>query len=115
MEPSRRGKDEPTCRRLAGVCHEQGVSRSGRVVHEPGGIARPIELGHALKVWLRLSAESWHRPDADVSAAQASTLANPEGDQGAIRRESQRTHRWIREFRRAPTGQVVELSGTDLR
>ena len=75
---------------------------------------RPVELGHAFKVWPRLSAQRWHRPDADVAAARAVLLANPERDQRAIGREPQGADRWIDEFRRAPVGQVVELSRTDL-
>src|ERR1700674_199572 len=85
------------------------------MVRESGAVARPVKLGHAFKVWPRLSAQSWHRPDADVSAARAVLFATPKSDERSIGREPQGADRWIDEFRRAPVDQVVELSRTNLR
>src|SRR5437899_1878834 len=69
VEPGRRRENGPIIRSPAAVCHEQRVSGSGRVVGESGRVMRPVELGHAFKVWLWLPAQRWHRPDADVIAA----------------------------------------------
>ncbi len=101
--------------RVAAIRHEQRVSGSGRMIRESGAVMRPVELGHAFEVWLRLSAQRWHRPDADFAAAQAAWLANPKRNEGTVRREPEGADRWIDEFRRTPAGQVVELSRADLR
>src|SRR3981081_107679 len=77
------------------------------VVCESGAVVRPVELGHALQVWPRFSAQRWYRPNADVAAARSVLLANPKGDERFIGREPQGADRWIDEFRRAPVGQVV--------
>ena len=76
---------------------------------------RPVELGHTFKVGSRLSTQRWNRPDADVAAARAVLLANPKRDQRAIGGEPQGADRGIDKLRRAPPGQVVELSRADLR
>src|ERR1700739_1277590 len=100
---------------LATLSQKQGVSLSARVVYQLRTVARPVELRHALKVWLLLTAQSWHRPDTDVAAGRGILLANPESHQRAVRREPHRSNIRINERRGGPVGQVVKLSGTNLR
>ena len=80
------------------------------MVSEAGAVVRPVELGHAFKIWLRLSAQHWHRPDADVVAARAISLARPKRDQRAIGRESHGADLWIDEVRHTTAREIVELS-----
>jgi hypothetical protein len=115
VEPGGSGEDGPTLRWAAAVGHEQRVSGCGSVVHESGAVARPVELRDAFEVRPRLSAQRWHRPDADGAIVRAVVLASPERDEGAIGREGQVAHRQVDELGRAAVGQVVELPGTDLR
>lgn len=66
----------------------------------------PIEFGYTFKIWLRLSSQSWHRPDADVLGVRPVLvrpvlLAKPKRDERAIGREPQGAERWIGEFREA--------------
>src|ERR1039458_9428501 len=88
VEPGRCGEDGPIPRSPVAIGHKRRVSGSGCVVYEPGAVVRPVELGHAFKVWPRLSAQRWHRPDTDTTAARAALLASPKRNQGAIGREA---------------------------
>src|ERR1700730_18276253 len=63
VEPSRRGKDGLAGRAAPGVGEEHRVAGPGRVVHEPRGVAGPVELSYAFEVWLRLSAQRGYGPD----------------------------------------------------
>src|ERR1017187_6398850 len=85
MESGRRRKDGSILRSAAAVRHEQRISGSGRVVREPGTIARPVGFGHTFKVWLWLSAQRGHGPDADIAARAA--FANPKRDERCVGRE----------------------------
>src|ERR1700722_3196108 len=116
VEPGSRSEDGFTLRSTIAVGNEERISGSGSVIRESRGVGRPVELRHAFKVSLRLPAERWHPPDADVAATRAAALlANPKRYQRTIRREPQGADRWIDEFRRAPAGQVVELPRSGLR
>src|SRR6267154_3240852 len=106
VEPGRRSEDRPALRSEATIGNKQRISRPGRVVRQLGTVTRPVELGHAFQVWLGLSAERWHRPDADVPAAQAVSLANPKRHESAVRREPQGSNRGIDQFRCATARQV---------
>ena len=85
------------------------------MVYDPRAVMGPIKFGDTFQVWPRLSAESRHRPDADVSTLRIISLATPKSDQRSIRREPQVAKLRIGDFRRAATGEIVEFSGTDLR
>src|SRR5213080_3089729 len=90
-----RRKNLPALRRLTWISDEHRIARPGRVVNEPGRVARPVEFGHALEIGARLSSQNWNGPDADVSSVRAVGLARPEGDERTVGRESQCAHRWI--------------------
>src|SRR5271156_6521249 len=115
VEPDRCSEDGPSFRSRIAVGDEQRVSGPGRMVHEPGAVGRPVELGYAFKVWPRLSAQRWHGPGVDVVAVGGVPLAGPECDKRVIRGEPQGADGWIDDFRCASASQVVKLSRTDLR
>src|SRR5580704_6406029 len=115
VKPGGRSEDRPILRSPDAVRDEKWVSGSGRVVCESGAVARPVVLGNSFEIELRRSTQRRHRPDADVTGVRAALLASPKRDERPIWCEPQAADRWIDEFRRAPTGQVVELSRTDLR
>src|SRR5580704_14512456 len=55
VEPGGRGEDGPIPHVHTAVRHEERVTGAGCVVCESGGVVRPVELGHAFKVWPRLA------------------------------------------------------------
>src|SRR5580704_16719487 len=97
METGRRCEDWLRGRSQTAVGHKKWVSRARRVVGEPGAVSRPVELGHPFQVWSWFTAQCRYCPDADVAATRTVLFANPEGDQGAIRREPEGSDRWIHE------------------
>ena len=84
------------------------------MVNEARGILGPIEFCDAFEVRLRGSAQRWRGPDADVVGIRGAGFTNPEGHEGVIGRETERSNGRIDEFGDAALRQVVECSGTDL-
>ncbi len=84
------------------------------MVDEARGILGPIEFRDTFQVRLRRSAQRWRSPDADVVGIRGAGLANPEGHEGIIGRETESSNGRIDEFWDAALRQVVECSGTDL-
>src|ERR1700761_3901931 len=110
-----RSEDGLALRSREALRDEERVTGAGRVVGKLGAVMRPVELGDAFEVWPRLSAECWRRPDADVAAADAALSASPKGYKRVVGGESQGADRRIDELGRGAVGQIVKLSGTDLR
>src|SRR5258706_2180598 len=69
VEPGGRTKDGLSLRSAGAPCDQQRGSRSPRVGKEMGNVARPVEIGHSLKVEFLPAAPRLHLPDAAVVAA----------------------------------------------
>ena len=74
----------------------------------------PIELCDAFEVGLWKSAKGWYSPDADVGGIGGVLFAHPEGDEGIVGGEAERSNGRIDELRDAALREIVESAGPDL-